>query len=135
MKKVRVVFSPEAEEVYNYLNEQAPISKIERTILNAVHKRIELIKANFHYGKPIAKNLIPREYKVKYGITNLFRVELPTFGECSTRLPLGKRELRLLPLCSISLITRNMIRNLATERNDPVRRCPLQLVLFKFWTA
>jgi len=25
MKKVRVIFSPEAEEVYKYLNEKAPI--------------------------------------------------------------------------------------------------------------
>jgi len=42
-----------------------------------MHKKIELIKVNFHYGNPIAKNLIPKEYKVKYGVTNLFRVELP----------------------------------------------------------
>ena len=39
----------------------------------------ELIKANIHYGEPIAKNLIPEEYKIKYGATNLFRVELPVF--------------------------------------------------------
>jgi hypothetical protein len=38
-----------------------------------------LIKANIHYGNPIAKNLIPEEYKIKYSATNLFRVELPAF--------------------------------------------------------
>ncbi len=32
-KAVRVILSPEAEEVYKYLNEQAANSKIERTIL------------------------------------------------------------------------------------------------------
>jgi len=77
MKKVEVVLSDEAEEVYNYLNREAPNSKIERGILNAVNKKTELIKANPHYGNPIAKKLIPREYKQKYGINNLFRVELP----------------------------------------------------------
>ena len=56
MKTVRVILSPEAEEVYNYLNRQAPISKKERMILNSVNKKVELIKANYHYGEPIAKN-------------------------------------------------------------------------------
>ena len=42
-------------------------------------KRSELLKDNVHYGQPIAKKLIPAEYKTKYGITNLFRVELPNF--------------------------------------------------------
>ncbi|MDD5086633.1 MAG: hypothetical protein PHV16_02680 [Candidatus Nanoarchaeia archaeon] len=78
-KKVRIIFSPEAEEVYNHLNEKASFSKNERIILNAINKKIILIKVNIHYGKPIAKNLIPQEYKIKYGITNLFRVELPKF--------------------------------------------------------
>jgi len=77
MKAVKVILSPEAEETYNYLNREAPNSKIERGILNAVNKKTELIKANPHYGNPIAKKLIPKEYKQKYGINNLFRVELP----------------------------------------------------------
>ncbi len=79
MKKVRVVLSPEAEEVYKHLNKEAPTSKTERIILNAINKKIELIKMNYHYGDPIAKDLIPREYKEKYDIKNLFRVELPNY--------------------------------------------------------
>ena len=59
------------------MNREAPCSKIERSILNAVNKKSELIKVNPHYGNPISKKLIPREYKEKYGVTNLFRVELP----------------------------------------------------------
>ncbi|MDP1729493.1 MAG: hypothetical protein Q8L27_04790, partial [archaeon] len=39
----------------------------------------ELIRTNIHYGNPIAKDLIPKEYFDKFGITNLFRVELPAF--------------------------------------------------------
>ena len=44
MKKVRVIFSPEAEEVYKYLNKQAHLSKTENMILNALNKKIELSK-------------------------------------------------------------------------------------------
>ena len=79
MKKVRVIFSPEAEEVYKHLNEEAPKSKTDQTILKAINKKVELIKANPHYGNPIAKKLIPQEYKDKYGVSNLFRIELPNF--------------------------------------------------------
>ena len=59
MKTVRVIFSREAEEVYKFLNEQASESKIEKTILNSLNKKIEIIKSHFHYGEPIGKNLIP----------------------------------------------------------------------------
>ncbi|HOD90054.1 MAG TPA: hypothetical protein PKK56_03185 [archaeon] len=79
MKNIHVILSPEAEEIYKYLNEHASTSKIEQTILNTINKKIELIKTNFHYGEPIAKKLIPQEYKEKYDITNLFWVELPNF--------------------------------------------------------
>lgn len=79
MKKVRIKLSPEAEEVYKYINAQAPTSKLERMILNAINQKIELIKANPHYGDGIPKKLIPKECMVKYGVTNLFRAELPNF--------------------------------------------------------
>ncbi|OIO26591.1 hypothetical protein COX85_00695 [Candidatus Micrarchaeota archaeon CG_4_10_14_0_2_um_filter_55_9] len=79
MKQVKVVLSPEAEEVYKYLNEKAATSKIERSILNAVNKKKELIKANVHYGEAIAKSKIPMEYVQKYGVNNLFWVALLNF--------------------------------------------------------
>ncbi len=79
MKPVKVILSPEAEEVYKYLNEKAPTSKIESSILKAIGKKKELIKANIHYGEAIAKNKIPGEYILKYGVTNLFWVSLPSY--------------------------------------------------------
>lgn len=79
MKKVRVILSPEAEEVYKHLTKKATQSKTECMILNAINKKVELIKANLHYGNPIAKSLIPKEYIEKYDITNLFRVKLPNY--------------------------------------------------------
>ena len=96
MKITRVIFSPEAESVYKHLNEQAASSKIERSILNAVQKKIELIKTNVHYGNPIAKKLIPEEYKVKYGVTNLFRVELPNFWRMLYTLTDGESEIEIV---------------------------------------
>ena len=79
MKTVKVILSPEAEEVYKYLNAEAINSKIERTILNALNHKIELIKANPHFGEPIGKELIPKQYKEKYETNNLFWVQLPNF--------------------------------------------------------
>jgi hypothetical protein len=96
MKRVRVVFSPEAEAVYNYLNKQAKSSKTENMILNSVNKKIDLIKSNIHYGSPIAKKLIPDEYKVKYGVTNLFRVELPKFWRMLYTLTNGDTEIEII---------------------------------------
>lgn len=79
MKQVRVILSPEAEEAYKKLNQLSAESKIERSILNSIEKKKDLIKANPHYGEPISKDKIPEEYKRKYGVTNLFWVELSNF--------------------------------------------------------
>jgi len=96
MKPVRIVLSPEAEEVYKHLNEMASDSKTERTILNALNKKVELIKANSHFGEPIAKKLIPMEYKEKYGVTNLFRVELPMFWRMLYTLTNDEEEVTII---------------------------------------
>jgi hypothetical protein len=96
MKRVRVILSPDAEEVYNYLNKEAPTSKTENTILKAINKKVELIKANPHYGDPISKKLIPQEYKDKYGITNLFRVELPDFWRMLYTLTNGESKIEII---------------------------------------
>ena len=46
MKPVKVVLSPEAEEAYKQLNGLAANSKLERSILNSIKKKVELIKMN-----------------------------------------------------------------------------------------
>src|SRR3990167_6766978 len=96
MKVVRIKLSPEAEEVYKHLNEEAPISKTERMILKAVNQKVELIKSNPHYGNPIAKNLLPGVYKQRYGIVNLFRVELPAFWRMLYSLTDGESEIEIV---------------------------------------
>jgi len=75
----KVIFSKEAKEKLDFLREQAKKSKVEKSIISALQKKIELLKLNHHYGHPIAKKLIPRYYIQKYEIINLFRFELPNF--------------------------------------------------------
>lgn len=96
MKSVRVVLSSEAKEAYEYLEKEAPKSKIERSILNSINKKKELIKSNPHYGSPMAKNLIPKEYVEKYGVTNLFHVELSDFWRMLYTLTNDEKEVEII---------------------------------------
>ncbi len=96
MKPIRVLLSPEAEEVYDYLEKEAPNSKIERSILNSINKKKEIIKNNPHYGSPVGKNLIPKEYVEKYGVHNLFHVELANFWRMLYTLTNDETEVEIL---------------------------------------
>lgn len=95
-KEVKVIFSSEAKEVYEYLNKEAPTSKNERTLLNAIHQKIKFIKENPQYGNPISKKLIPGEYKKKYGNINLFRVDLPNFWRMLYTLAGGEVKIEII---------------------------------------
>ncbi len=98
MKHVRVILAPEAADVYyNFMN-KALDSKQEEVILNAFLQKVELIKENVHYGQPIAKKLIPAEYKTKYGITNLFRMEFPNFWRMLYTLTAGSSDIEIIVL-------------------------------------
>lgn len=96
MKEVEIVLSPEAQEIFEYLNEKSSNSKIERTILKAIKKKSELIKINRSYGNPISKKLIPEEYIKKYSITNLFRVELPNFWRMLYTLKTQENQIEII---------------------------------------
>jgi hypothetical protein len=96
MKQVKVILSPEAREVFEYLNSEAETSKQERMIFNAIKQKSELIKANPHFGDPIKKKLIPKEYIKKYGVTNLFRVELPNFWRMLYTLTEGETKIEIV---------------------------------------
>jgi len=96
IKEVKTILSPEAKEVYVYLTIESQNSKIERLILKAVHQKIHLIKLNPYYGNPISKNLIPQEYKIKYKIDNLFRIELPNFWRMLYPLTEGETKIEVI---------------------------------------
>jgi len=96
LKTVKIILSPEAEEVYKYLLKESEKSKIEKSILNSIEKKKELIKINMHYGEPIAKDKIPKEYMIKYGITNLFWVELSNFWRMFYSLTNNESEIEII---------------------------------------
>lgn len=95
-KTVRIKLSPEAEETYHYLESKALTSKIERSILNAFHQKKEFVKNDIHYGDPVAKHLIPGEYIQKYGVVNLFRVELSNYWRMTYTLIEGETEMEII---------------------------------------
>jgi len=78
-KNIKVLLSKEADEIYRYLEKQALVSKAERIMLDSINNKFAFIKANPYYGNNLSKGLIPEEYKIKYEIDNLYRVELPLF--------------------------------------------------------
>jgi hypothetical protein len=85
-KPVRIVLLGEADKAFKKLNEsvgrQLETGKEnteEMQLLRSIRQKIDFIKSNPFYGNPIAKSLIPEEYKLEYGAINLFRVELSGF--------------------------------------------------------
>ncbi|NQV08711.1 hypothetical protein HQ529_02560 [Candidatus Woesearchaeota archaeon] len=72
-KIIRIKLSDEVELKYNLVKIKNP------KLLNAILKKVSIIKQNIYYGRPIAKSKIPKKYKEKYSITNLFWVGLPSF--------------------------------------------------------
>ena len=76
---VNVIFTEEAERKYQSLKEESTKSKVKRSILRALDNKVELLKNNPFYGRPIAKRLIPKEYKLKNDVKNLYRIELTNF--------------------------------------------------------
>jgi len=96
MKEVKIILSQEARKVFEYLNKESEYSKTEKTILKAIREKAELIKQNPHFGNPIAKKLIPKEYKLKYGLTNLFRIELPNYWRMLYTLTEGETKIEII---------------------------------------
>jgi len=96
MKKIRVILSSDAKEVFNHLKEVASKSKKERTILDAITNKIKIIKINPHYGDPIGKNLIPKDYINKYEISNLFKVKLPNYWRMLYSLIDGETKIEII---------------------------------------
>jgi hypothetical protein len=85
-KPVRVVLLGSAEESFKRLNEivgrqleSGRENSEEIQLLRSIKQKRDFIKNNPFYGDPIAKDLIPEEYKVKYHAVNLFRAELSGF--------------------------------------------------------
>ncbi|MEK6937710.1 MAG: hypothetical protein AABX04_01570 [Nanoarchaeota archaeon] len=85
-KSVRIIFLGEADIEFKKLNglvgqqfAEGKESTDEMQLLRSIKQKIEFIKANPFYGDNMPKNLIPKEYSLKYQASNLWRVELINF--------------------------------------------------------
>jgi mRNA-degrading endonuclease RelE of RelBE toxin-antitoxin system len=96
MKDVRVVLSPNAAEIYTKLKESN--EKLDKSILNSFLEKVEILKTNVHYGDPVAKKLIPKEYVKFYEIKNLFRFELPQFFRVTYTITNGAAGIEIVVL-------------------------------------
>ena len=78
-REIKIKFSNEAEEVYQFFKDNSLDSKEDRMLFDAI-ERIKLrMKKDPFCGDPISKKKIPKYYKERYGVKGLFRVELPLF--------------------------------------------------------
>jgi hypothetical protein len=95
-KKVKIKFSDEAKAVYRKLKDKAQDSKEDRMLLSAIDKKIEIIRVNIFYGDRVPKKLIPEEYRIKYHVSSLFRVELPLFWRMLYTIENGSNEVEIM---------------------------------------
>lgn len=92
-KDVEIIFSEEAQNIFDNLLKSN--SKEARMLVRSIEQKLSLIKINPRYGNPIAKNLIPWQYKEK-DIDNLFRVELPAFWRMLYALQNDQQQIKII---------------------------------------
>lgn len=85
-KKVRIKLIGNAEKEFKRLQElvseereKGKKSSEHQSLLKSINDKIELLKLNYEAGIPIQKKLIPKEYKEKYGVTNLWKINLALY--------------------------------------------------------
>src|SRR3989344_7203693 len=85
-KEVRVVLSEEASEEYNELNRivgeelrRGVTSSVHQSIFRSIERVKGWLKENPFVGDQVKKEKIPKYYTQKYGVTNLWRIELSNY--------------------------------------------------------
>lgn len=85
-KEVKIIFSKEANEVYEELNrivgeekKEGVESSFHQTLLRSINRIKDLLKENPFAGDQVKKKQIPSKYIVEYNIDNLWRIELANF--------------------------------------------------------
>ena len=85
-KKITIKLIGDAEKAFNDLNKivgeqrsQGITSSKDITLLNAINRLFDVISNNPFYGENAKKDLIPREYRQKYDVGNLFIADLPDY--------------------------------------------------------
>ena len=93
---IKIKFSEEAKDAYDFLKKNSQNSKKERMILDSLTDKLEILQKNPHYGNPVRKSLIPDYYKQKYSAKNLFRLELSQFWRMLYTLTNGESEIEII---------------------------------------
>ncbi|MFH1256832.1 MAG: hypothetical protein V1494_06090 [Candidatus Diapherotrites archaeon] len=76
----RVISSDSFEKELQGLKERAKQGENESIqLLKLIDKGVEKLKYDFKYGDHISKEKIPREYKEKFGVENLWKLDLSSF--------------------------------------------------------
>ncbi|MBI2653951.1 hypothetical protein HYX02_04015 [Candidatus Woesearchaeota archaeon] len=85
-KKITIKLVGDAEKAFNDLNKivgeqrsQGIPSSKDITLLNAINRIFDILTNNPFYGENAKKDLIPKEYRQKYGADNLFIADLPDY--------------------------------------------------------
>jgi mRNA-degrading endonuclease RelE of RelBE toxin-antitoxin system len=85
-KEVRVVLSAQATEEYNELNQivgdelkRGVTSSIHQSIFRSIERVKRWLKENPFAGDQVRKGQTPQYYVKKYGVTNLWRIELSNY--------------------------------------------------------
>ena len=85
-KEVKIVLSAEAIEEYNELNkivgnelQRGVTSSVHQSILRSIERAKGWLKENPFAGDQIKKGQMPDYYIQKYGVTNLWRIELSDY--------------------------------------------------------
>ena len=85
-KKITIKLVGDAEKSFNDLNRivgdqrsNGIASSKEITLLTAINRLFDVIVNNPFYGENAKKDLIPKEYRQKYGTDNLFIADLPDY--------------------------------------------------------
>ena len=85
-KKITIKLVGDAEKSFNDLNKivgeqrsNGITSSKDITLLNAINKLFDVIVNNPFYGENAKKDLIPKEYRQKYDVDNLFIADLPDY--------------------------------------------------------
>ena len=82
-KEIKVVLSSEADEVYRELNQIVGSEKkkeiefsFHQSLLRSINRAVDLLKENPFAGNQIPKRQIPGKYVVRYGVENIWRIEI-----------------------------------------------------------
>ena len=80
-KAIRIKYSPVFESQLGKLREAVRQKgiKFDRQLLKAIEREKDYLLIDQHRGIQIPKDRIPHEYIAEYGISNLWKIDLPDY--------------------------------------------------------